>query len=124
MFWSKLHPKKHPQEINVSQIHFLGEQDGPPEQVLKEKLMDFFQQDRNIIAAYLAQIHFGDPSQAGVALCLKTQFGTDRDVVEKISQIFSSIFGTHEHMDIIFLNDAQETELVKVCQPFFRLSTS
>jgi len=29
------------------------------------------------------------------------------------------MFGKHEHLDIIFLNDAQEVELRKYYQPFY-----
>jgi len=40
-------------------------------------------------------------------------------VVEKIGKIFASMFGSHEHLDIIFLDGQQEHELAKVCSPFF-----
>lgn len=42
-------------------------------------------------------------------------------MVEKIGTVFASVFNSKEHLDIIFLNDQQEKDLLKVCQPFFEM---
>jgi hypothetical protein len=117
MSWFKPSSPKHPQEIRVPQVQFLGEQDGPPEQLLKDRLTEFFQRDKSVHRAYLAKVSLGE--QSGVALCLKTQFGADRGLAEKIGAIFGMVFNAHEHLDIMFLSDEQESELAKVCSPFF-----
>ena len=39
-----------PQEMQVSEVQFLGEQDGAPERLLKGKLAEFFQRDKSVIA--------------------------------------------------------------------------
>jgi hypothetical protein len=124
MSWFKPNRGKHPEELQVPQFRFLGEQDGPSERMLTERLLELFRRDRSVNVAYLARVEFDNPSQTGVALCLKTKFGADRDMVEKIGKTFGSIFGAHEHMDIVFLNDTQEAELAKVCRPFFHASMS
>ncbi len=116
---SKLKYRKRPQEIQVPQIRFLGEQDGPPERELKDKLKDLFQLDQSVNAAYLAKVIYGEESPVIVALCLKIRFKTDSGLVKKVGRIFASMFGQHEHMDILFLSDDQESELAKVCPPFF-----
>ena len=41
-----------PQEMQVSEVHFLGEQDGAPERLLKSRLTEFF----NVIRAFIALI--------------------------------------------------------------------
>lgn len=117
MSWFKRTPPKHPQEIRVPRIEFVGEQDGPSEQLLKGRLSAFFERDRSVLAAYLAQIDIG--GQMGVALCLKTQFGPDRGLAEKIGAIFKTIFNSQVHLDIMFPNTTQEAELIKVCRPFY-----
>jgi hypothetical protein len=117
MSWFKPSLPKHPQEMRVPQVRFLSEQDGPPEQLLKNRLTEFFQHDKSVRRAYLAKVALGE--QSSVALCLKTQFGADRGLAEKIGGIFGMIFNAHEHLDIIFLDDQQESELAKVCSPFF-----
>jgi hypothetical protein len=98
-------------------VRFLGPKDGPPEQMLKDRLSEFFKRDRSVLAAYLALVDFD--GQTSVALCLKTQFGPDRGLAEKIGAIFKTIFNAEVHLDIMFPSAAQEAELVQVCKPFF-----
>jgi hypothetical protein len=113
----KSSPPKHPVEVRVPKVEFTGEQDGPPEQLLKNRLTEFFRRDKSVRKAYLAKISIGN--QAGVALCLKSQFGPDRGLAEKVGAVFRTIFNAEEHLDIIFLNPNQEAELARVCKPFF-----
>jgi hypothetical protein len=110
-------PPNHPQEMQVSEMQFLGEQDGAPEQLLKGRLTEFFQRDKSVDRAYLARTNL--EGQASVALCVKTQFGADRGLAEKIGAIFGMIFNAHEHLDIIFLSEQQESQLKRVCSAFF-----
>jgi hypothetical protein len=119
MSWLNPKSKKHPQEIHVPKIRFVGEQDGVPERELKSCLVEFFQRDQSIVKAYLAQVAYSQQSPTAVALCLCSQFGPDRGVAEKIGKLFGSMFGGHEHLDIIFLEDQQESDLAKVCPSFF-----
>ena len=58
---------KHSDEIRVSRIAFVGEQDGPPERLLKEKLVDFFGCAGNVDRAYLARITFGEEKNVSVS---------------------------------------------------------
>ena len=108
---------KHPELIRVRQLEFICEQDGPLEKILKTKLSDFFARDRSVRCADLAQIKFGE--QTSVALCLNTIFGPDRGLAEKIGNIFKTVFNAKCHMDIIFLNVAQELQIKNVCNAFF-----
>ena len=124
MSWLKPKSKRHPEEIHPPQLCFIGEQDGPPERELKGRLAIFFRRDQSVQTAYLARVSYDDPSRIGVALCLRTQFGADPGMAEKIGKIFASMFGTHEHMDIIFLNEQQEAQLTKVCAAFFNASNA
>ena len=118
MFWFRRNRRRPPEERDVPAIIFIGEQVGPPENVLKARLAEFFRRDQSVTKAYLAKVSFGDTS-VGVALCLRTLFGPDKGMVEKIGTVFASVFNTHEHLDIVFLSDDQEASLVRVCQPFF-----
>jgi hypothetical protein len=119
MSWFNPKSKKHPEEIQVPKIRFLGEQDGVPERELKTRLVEFFQRDQSVVKAYLARVAYDERSRVAVALCLRTQFGPDRGVAEKVGKIFASMFGAHEHLDIMFLGDDDEFKLAKVCSPFF-----
>lgn len=78
MVYSK--KKRHPEEMRVSIIRFVGEQDGVPEQLLKKKLVDFFLRDRSVSIAYLSRINFGEVRPpAG-----KDKFGWQRAPLFKI----------------------------------------
>jgi len=119
MPWFKWRRRKSPQKIYARSFRFLGEQDGPPERILKAKLIEFFKRDQSVRAAYLARTDFGEGSAAGVALCLRTQFGADKGMVDKIGAIFATVFNARMHLDIVFLIDDQEEALKRLCQPFF-----
>jgi hypothetical protein len=119
MHWFKRNARRAPQEIQVSTVHFVCEQDGPPERMLKQKLTGFFARDKSVKAAYLAKVGYGDQNNEGVALCLRTEFGPDKGMASKIGTIFASLFGAQEHLDLLFVDEKQESELKRVCPPFF-----
>lgn len=110
-------PKKF-EEVCVPQVRFVGEQDGPPEQLLKDRLVELFRQDKTVSTAYLAKVDLGNGS-IGVILGLRTTSGPNKQVVEKVGKIFASIFAGREHLDILFLSEAQEAQLKQVCGVFF-----
>ena len=109
-----------PREIHVPGVRFLREQDGNPERLLKSRLLESLKQRAGVQHAYLAQISSG--GQSGVALCLKTDHGPDPNLVREIGAIFAAILGGHEHLDILFLNETQESALRRVCAPFYVVS--
>ncbi len=43
----------------MPRVQFLGEQDGPTEQLLKDRLSEFFKRDRSVLVAYLARVEVG-----------------------------------------------------------------
>ena len=107
-------------EITVSGLRFLGEQDGPPERLVKHRLTDLFSMDPNILRAYFARVTFVGTDEVSVALGLRTQSGPDTEIVKTVGIVFGSVFNAREHLDIVFLSDGQEAELKKVCKPFFK----
>jgi hypothetical protein len=113
-------PARAPQQFDVPVVHFVGEQDGTPERELKMRLTGYFRNQQNIKKAYLAQVRYGTDASTHVALCLRLQ---NRDQLqatgEAVSKIFGEMFGPHEHLDIIFLDEDQETRLSKSCPSFY-----
>jgi hypothetical protein len=108
---------KESRTIRAPDVRFLREQDGSSERLLKSRLVGPFKQRVDVQRAYLAQISSGD--QSGVALCLRTRHGPDPNLVREIGAIFATIFVRQEHLDILFLNDSQESALRSVCTPFY-----
>ena len=105
------------EKIHVSELRFLCEQDGSPERELKSCLIQLFQDEGKIRKAYLARVAFDDSGTSAVVLCLCAD-SPSPTVVAKVDQIFGSMFGRGEHLDILFLSDEQEVELAKCCKPF------
>jgi SseB protein C-terminal domain len=103
----------------VTKLRFLGEQEGHPEQMLKEKLTVLFDLGRKIDRAYLARVHFENRPGVSVTLCLRAHSDGQEKILNSVSTVFSNLFNTKEHLDIIFISDEQETQLRGVCRPFY-----
>jgi hypothetical protein len=105
------------QTTNSESIRFLGEQDGEAERALKSELVKYFKSTGDVESAYLAVIESGrGPS---VTLCLRHTGGRESVLASGVGEVFSRLFRTSEHLDIIFLNEGQRAEISKVCPPFF-----
>jgi hypothetical protein len=115
-FWGKT--RRPPDARNESDIRFLREQDGPPEQAFKAGLVADVLNGGPITRAYLACVEFRDRNTHEVALCLRG--AEDPALVHRISSKFAETFGRDVHLDICFVSEAQEEELQRVCKPFFR----
>ncbi|MBI5650773.1 MAG: enhanced serine sensitivity protein SseB C-terminal domain-containing protein [Chloroflexi bacterium] len=105
--------------FNVPQIQFLGEQDGVPERQLKTKFINLFKKNDKIKTAFLAIVSYDDAKTYSIALCLDVPTGADEEIAKQIWKIFSSMFGTHEHLDIVFVSTHQVQQLLNVCKPFY-----
>ena len=110
---------KRSEQFSAPEIIFWGEQDGPPERELKSHLAELFGAEQAVTKAYLARVTYSGSSTESVALCLRPGAAPSKRVIGRVGEVFSSMFGRHEHLDIMFLTDAQEAQLAKVCKPFF-----
>src|SRR5262245_54917811 len=121
MWWSKKKstPSRKEAVLTALVIQFLGEQDGPPERLLKTQLAEFFRSESGVERAYLARTDYGDAGGTHVALCIKTSSRDHRPLAQKSGDIFARVFGSHEHLDTIFVSLDQESDLRKVCRPFY-----
>lgn len=107
------------QEIHVSELRFLREQDGPNERLLKQDLILLFNDNAYIESAYLAKAAYGSDSPESVALCIESTIESDIDLVTRIQRTFASIFAKEEHLDILFMNTDQQLVIANVCLPFY-----
>lgn len=112
--------KKVHEQLHAVRVNFLREQDGLSERELKDHLSPIIRADQNLLRAYLARVTYGDSPAASVALCLRSTAGPSLSVVENIEKVFGSMFGSHAHLDIIFISENQESELIRCCRSFFR----
>jgi hypothetical protein len=107
------------EEFRIEGLRFLGEQDGPFERILKGKLANEFCYEPGIRRAYLVRVDFGDSRVTSVVLALLAVGIEERSLVQRVGAIFAAVFNAKEHLDVVFLSAQHESQLVKVCPPFF-----
>jgi len=107
------------EQFDASTVRFLSEQDGAPEQALKGRLTQLFHRHGCVIRGYLAQVDYGNPDEFNVVLCLRLIGEPKTRFMGEINRVFSETFRSDEHLDVMILEDAQEAELLGVCQPFY-----
>ena len=112
-------PDGKPVRLVKDGVTFVGEQDGPPEEELKRRLAALFGRYPRVRRAYLAIVEYAGSSTRHVAVCVQSANAEDEALAGEISGAFRSLFGSHEHLDTIFLQESQEAQLAGVCKPFF-----
>ena len=114
-------------EIKSKDIRIFGEQDGEPQRDFKCEVSVFLRQlDEwrpldEPVRAYLCRVtHPGDDNSGSfnVALCFATNSGAKDEIRGGAASIFGRMFGTHEHLDVMFVDNNTEAELRQVCSPF------
>ena len=107
-----------PDQFHSSQVKFIGEQDGIPEQVLKKTIGDYLI-DRNAnCRAYLARVRYPAEVDWSVAVCVCGRVNIEK-IDAAVGVIFSEMFKTDEHLDIVQISEHQEVELKQVARPFY-----
>ena len=111
-------------QFTTPEVTFLGEQDGPAEQRLKEALSVLLGLGATVTRAYLARVRYDDKT-SGVMLGLLTD--DDRDCEKLAGQIgktVAALFNTRADLDIVFLSDERDAEIRKACRPFYDRNTA
>jgi ethanolamine ammonia-lyase small subunit len=104
---------------NERNISFLGEQDGEPERRLKAALRERLRESKTVTKAYLARVRYGTASATDVALALLAPGANGDTVVNAVQAEFRAQFNATQHLDIFFLTPELDTQVSRVCQPFF-----
>jgi hypothetical protein len=116
LFWRT---RKRSPEVHVQPaVRFVGAQDGETERLLKNALIAELRDLPEVQRAYLAQVKYAD--EVHVALCLAAP--ENRSIVERMGSVFAGIFSREQHLDIMFIQPDLESELERVCPPFYRSS--
>lgn len=105
-----------------NEIRFIEEQFGNTENELKGKLIALFECKNQIdqpARAYLAKVEYKASRDINIALCIPVVNNGGPSLVNEIAIIFREMFGSHEHLDVIFIGETQERMLRKVCCPFY-----
>jgi hypothetical protein len=119
MRWFKDKHPRAPLQLTPPTTRFVAEQDGVPERDLKAFFVELFRKQPTVERAYLALTEHGDGRGVHVTLAIRCSSGEDPSLISRLANIFSSMFGSHEHLDMMFIREDQERELQAVCKPFY-----
>jgi hypothetical protein len=109
-----------PAEVHVQAVvQFLGEQDGPVEKNLKAQWTPILAQSVSVQRAYLAIVSYDRAATYQPALCIRHSKDDDPRLVKELSEPFRQTFNNSQALDIMFLRPEQETEVRRVCRPFY-----
>jgi hypothetical protein len=120
MSWFRDRLPRAPQKLTPPTTRFVGEQDGVSERDLKACFVELFRKQPTVERAYLALAEHGDGRGVHVTLALRCPSGEDPSLIRRLANTFSSMFGSHEHLDMMFIREDQERQLQAVCKPFYR----
>lgn len=110
--------------VTPSNLQFLGEQNGPDEEKLKNFYRHIFTQmnlrSKIVQRAYLARISYGEPPMQTVVLCERQCERIEEVLMLGPSRhMFGEISRRGDSYDRMLIAEEQERELRKVCQPFY-----
>jgi len=114
---------KPPQQLTPTTTKFIAEQDGPPERDLKDRFVEHFRSEPMVERAYLVQVGHSDGTGIHVTLAIKCFGEENPSLIPKLADIFSNMFGPHEHLDMMFIREDQEKRLRVVCEPFYGVAS-
>ena len=113
-------PVELPHVITPPEVTFVGEQTGPAENEMKDRLRRLFALTPQIVRrAYLARVSFGEQSAVSVVLCVRHIASIEETLQKGFKHMFSEILRRGNFYDWLILGEEHERELRKVCEPFY-----
>ena len=100
-------------------VRFVGEQDGQVEREIKALWKSIFLKTPSVKRAYLALITYENSSTPQPTLCIQHSEDGNLALVNSVSDPFRGIFNTSVALDVLFLTPEQETQVRRVCKPFY-----
>jgi hypothetical protein len=120
MGWFKDKSAQKAQKVTRAATRFIAEQDGPSERDLKSAFVQVFREEPIVERAYLALAEHGDGTGAHITLAIKSSCGENQLLIRRLMSVFSAMFNSREHLDMMFIREDQEHQLRQVCTPFYR----
>ena len=117
--WLRTRQKSPIAEYQAPSLRFVGEQDGLAERELKALWVGILSQTPGIARAFLARAASGADEEPNVMLCICPRVHEPHTLVQQLAVPFRAAFGADQHLDIVFLNAAQEADVALVAKPFF-----
>ena len=118
--WLKVKPERPlVAKLAAPKMTFVGEQDGPVERTLKTSWLPILSARPEIRRAFLVRAAYEGPKDIHVVLALCSNNLADRTLIDELRAPFATIFSRDTPLDMLFTNPVQESEIEKVCRPFY-----
>jgi hypothetical protein len=118
--WLKIKPqRKLITQLRVPKFSFLGEQDGPVERTVKAQWLPILSARGEIRRAFLVRASYEGSKDVHVVLALCSNGGADLGLIEALRVPYAAIFHHDCPLDMVFANSTQESQIEKVCPPFY-----
>ena|SRR5580704_9485339 len=120
LLWLKKKPQRElVTPVSVRSVRFLAEQDGPVERDLKARWLPILSASPQVKRAFLVRASYEGQSGEHVVLVLCSSGGSDSDLIEALRVPYAAIFHRDCPLDTAFATPAQESQIEKVCLPFY-----
>ena len=116
--------KKKPQRklvtpVRVETIRFVGEQDGPVERDVKARWLPILSANPQIRRAFLVRAAYEGDEGQHVVLALCSSGAPDPALIDALRVPYAAMFHRDCPLDMGFPSPAQESQIEKVCPPFY-----
>ena len=106
-------------QLPVPNFDFLGEQDGPVERTVKARWLPILAARPEIRRAFLVRASYQGLKDVHVVLALSSSAGPDLSLIEALGLPYAAIFSRDCPLDMVFVNATQESQVERVCLPFY-----
>jgi hypothetical protein len=118
--WLKIKPQRELiTEVRGGQITFIGEQDGPVERTIKARWLPILSAHVEVRRAFLVRATYEGQNGVHVVLALCSNAGADLKLIEALRVPYAAIFSRDCPLDMGFVTSTQESEIERVCSPFY-----
>jgi hypothetical protein len=118
--WLKLkRQRKLITQLQIPTFSFLGEQDGPVERTIKAQWLPILSARAEIRRAFLVRASYEGSKDVHVVLALCSKGGPDLSLIEALRVPYAAVFHRDCPLDMVFANSAQESQIERVCPPFY-----
>lgn len=119
-WWLKRGPQfKAIGRVYVPKVTFAAEQDGAVERTLKARWLPILAAHPEIRRAFLVRAAYEGQQDVHVVLALCSNSPANEKLADALHVPYATLFSRNCPLDMAFVTSAQESEIERVCLPFY-----
>lgn len=124
-WWLKRGPQfKAIGRVYVPKITFVAEQDGAVERTVKARWLPILEAHPELRRAFLVRAAYEGQQNVHVVLALCSNGSGDLKLIRALREPYAAIFSRNCPLDMVFVTSTQESEIARVCPPFYTATAS